>query len=94
MSRSTHRPYLYTSYVCGCGGLLYVTLKACLYSYPVAWLPPAAIMVTFATFSWLHILAARWVRHTAGHTRCGTFLEQTWGQRRIELMLWTLPVSV
>jgi hypothetical protein len=62
------RPYLYTSYVCGCGGLLYVTPKACLYSYPVAWLPPAAIMVTFATFSWCHILAARWVTATAQHT--------------------------
>lgn len=54
-----YRPYLYTSYVTGCAGLVYVVIKACLYAYPLAWLPPAAMMVTFGTFSWLHILAAR-----------------------------------
>ena len=53
------RPYLVTSYVCGCVGLVYVLVKACLYSYPPVWLPPASMLVAAGTFSWLHILAAR-----------------------------------
>lgn len=59
LSWSCCRPYLYTSYVGGGIGLLYVAVKAFMYSYPLAWLPPAVLMITFATLSWLHILAAR-----------------------------------
>ena len=49
--------------MCGAVCLLYVGVKACLYSYPLAWLPPAALMTTAATFSWLDILAARYTVH-------------------------------
>ena len=55
------RPYLYSSYVCGAVVLLYVCLKAWLFSYPLAWLPPAALMTTCGAFSCLDVLAARCV---------------------------------
>lgn len=72
----TRRPYLYTSYVTGCAGLLYVLPKACLYAYPLRWLPPAALMVMFGTFSWLHILAARCVRNMGCFNRTGCTLTE------------------
>jgi hypothetical protein len=62
--------YLYTSYVGGCAGLLYVLIKGRMFHFdPVAWAPAAAMMITFAVFSWLHILAAR----------CGSAGGRGWG---------------
>lgn len=54
------RAYLYTSYAVGSAGFVYALVKGALFEYDGAWLPPAAVIVTFATFSWAHILAARW----------------------------------
>ncbi|WIA17190.1 hypothetical protein OEZ85_014073 [Tetradesmus obliquus] len=53
------RPYLITSYVLGCAGFVYALLKAAYFAWPLAWLPPAGMLLTFGCFSWLHILAAR-----------------------------------
>lgn len=44
----------------GAAGLVYAGVKAWLFLYPLAWLPPAAVMAAFFSFSWMHILAARW----------------------------------
>lgn len=53
-------PYLISSYVLGAAGFCYALLKAWLFVYPAAtWLASAGMMLTFAVFSWVHILAAR-----------------------------------
>jgi hypothetical protein len=60
MLRALYRPYLYASYVLGCSGFAYALVKAWLFEWlPLPWLPPAALLLTFAMFSWMHVLAAR-----------------------------------
>lgn len=55
------RPFLYTTYALGGAGFVYAVVKGALFEFTGRWLPEAAVIVTLATFSWLHILGARCV---------------------------------
>ena len=71
MWRQFLRPYLYTAYATGAGGVAYALAKGYRFDYgaAAAWPAQAAALALFGTLGWVHVLAARdtvaWARRRA-----------------------------